>query len=147
MGLLPALAREEDEAPPALELRLRPNGQYPFPAQISSSRTTVGPGCRPEVRCTLKDIGERRRSEAERDQRMAELLSLNERLQRSQDQLLQAAKLAAIGQLAAGVAHELNNPLSYVKTNVHGRRLSAEALEIIQTTVAAAADAPRPARQ
>ncbi len=133
-----ALAREE-EAPPALELRLRPNGRDPFPAQISSSRTTVGPGCRPEVRCALQDVSERRRSEAERDQRMAELLSLNERLRRSQDQLLQAGKLAAIGQLAAGVAHEVNNPLAYVKTNVHeAGELSARAMEVIQEATNAA---------
>jgi two-component system NtrC family sensor kinase len=50
-----------------------------------------------------------------------EILALNnelndyiERLRTTQQQLVQAAKLSSIGQLSAGVAHELNNPLSGV---------------------------------
>jgi len=50
-----------------------------------------------------------------------ENLSLNEelngyieRLQKTQQQLIQAAKLSSIGQLSAAVAHELNNPLAGV---------------------------------
>ena len=45
------------------------------------------------------------------------LTELNSQLQRAQDQLVQSEKLASIGQLAAGVAHEINNPVGYVFSN------------------------------
>jgi two-component system NtrC family sensor kinase len=43
-------------------------------------------------------------------------------LRRVQTRLLQTDKLASIGQLAAGVAHEINNPLGYVYSNLHTLR-------------------------
>ena len=46
-----------------------------------------------------------------------DLTQLNRTLQRTQEQLVQSEKLASIGQLAAGVAHEINNPVGYVFSN------------------------------
>jgi signal transduction histidine kinase len=46
-----------------------------------------------------------------------ELTALNARLSAAQDQLMQSEKLASIGQLAAGVAHEINNPIGYIFSN------------------------------
>ncbi|MDO9067318.1 MAG: PAS domain S-box protein, partial [Deltaproteobacteria bacterium] len=40
------------------------------------------------------------------------------KLQEAQNQLLQSEKMATIGQLAAGVAHEINNPIGYVHSNL-----------------------------
>jgi len=61
----------------------------------------------------------------ERDNRIVELSTLNETLQRvnlmleeAQDQLIQSEKLASIGQIAAGVAHEINNPVGFVSSNL-----------------------------
>jgi len=47
---------------------------------------------------------------------------LIERLAQAQSQLLQSEKLASIGQLAAGVAHEINNPIGFVTSNLGSLR-------------------------
>ncbi|MCP5250022.1 MAG: PAS domain S-box protein [Candidatus Accumulibacter sp.] len=50
---------------------------------------------------------------------LIELRETNRRLEETQNQLLQSEKLASIGQLAAGVAHEINNPVGFVSSNLH----------------------------
>ena len=47
-----------------------------------------------------------------------ELQNTAQRLAGTQEQLLQSEKMASIGQLAAGVAHEINNPIGYVHSNL-----------------------------
>ncbi len=47
--------------------------------------------------------------------RNIELRQANEEILRKQDQLVQAEKMASLGQLMAGVAHEIKNPLNFVK--------------------------------
>jgi signal transduction histidine kinase len=51
-------------------------------------------------------------------ERTAQLSAANQELQRLMGQLVSSERLAAIGQLAAGIAHEINNPLSYVMSNM-----------------------------
>ena len=46
------------------------------------------------------------------------LQEINKSLKETQTQLGQAEKMASVGQLAAGVAHEINNPIGFVKSNV-----------------------------
>lgn len=47
-----------------------------------------------------------------------ELEATHEELKTTQSQLLQSEKLASVGQLAAGVAHEINNPVGYIMSNL-----------------------------
>ena len=48
-----------------------------------------------------------------------ELNIAHQELQQAQQQLLQSEKMASLGRLVAGVAHELNNPISFVFGNIH----------------------------
>ena len=48
----------------------------------------------------------------------AEQASLIEKLEIAHNQLLQSEKMASIGQLAAGVAHEINNPIGFINSNI-----------------------------
>jgi signal transduction histidine kinase len=46
-----------------------------------------------------------------------ELTQLNAKLSDAQDKLMQSERMASIGQLAAGVAHEINNPIGFIFSN------------------------------
>jgi two-component system NtrC family sensor kinase len=48
-----------------------------------------------------------------------ELADFARELERSQAQLVQAEKMAAVGRLAASIAHEINNPLQAIHTSLH----------------------------
>ena len=54
----------------------------------------------------------------EQNRQLAALQQANQQLEEAQNQLLQSEKMASIGQLAAGVAHEINNPIGYVYSNL-----------------------------
>ena len=63
-------------------------------------------------------IVRRMRVELQLQQRLSELSAIYRKLADAQGQLLQSEKLSAIGQLAAGVAHEINNPIGFVQSNL-----------------------------
>jgi PAS domain S-box-containing protein len=75
------------------ELEIGPGKLQQYEARLSRS----GPD---EVVCIVRNITERKQAEAR------------------QAQLLQSEKMAMLGQMAAGIAHEINNPVSYVMSNL-----------------------------
>lgn len=65
-----------------------------------------------------KEIEERKLVLLALEQEKAEQKALIQKLEESDRQLRQSEKLASIGQLAAGVAHEINNPMGYITSNL-----------------------------
>ncbi|WP_052737472.1 PAS domain-containing sensor histidine kinase [Grimontia sp. AD028] len=85
---------------------------------------------------TATDISELRerenalqQSQQTLESRNKELAETLDQLRTSQQQLVQAEKLASLGQLVAGVAHEINNPISFIIGNAHVLKRNAERLE------------------
>lgn len=64
------------------------------------------------------DVDARRKVEAKLQHEQEEQRKLIAELHNAHGQLLQSEKMASIGQLAAGVAHEINNPIGYVHSNL-----------------------------
>lgn len=64
------------------------------------------------------DVTDQRKSEQALMEANKRLEEMNRQLKDNQNRLVQSEKMAAIGQLAAGVAHEINNPVGFVKSNL-----------------------------
>lgn len=75
-------------------------------------------------------------SQAQRDlkSKIEELERANRELRDTQAQLVQSAKMVSLGQLVAGVAHELNNPIGFIYNNMnHLKEYSDKLVKLVET--------------
>jgi PAS domain S-box-containing protein len=98
----------------------------------------------------LRDISERKAIEAQIRAQLAELMrantelkELNDKVSDAQGRLVQSEKMASLGVLAAGVAHEINNPVGYVSSNLATlKQYATDLLRVIESYEAVRAAAP-----
>ncbi|MGB2925299.1 MAG: ATP-binding protein [Limnothrix sp.] len=97
-----------------LEHRFRcANGTY---KHLSWSGTAVKK--EKHIYAIARDITKRKQLEFELSQRSTELEQALRKLKQTQTQLVQNAKMSSLGQLVAGIAHEINNPTNFIYGNI-----------------------------
>jgi two-component system NtrC family sensor kinase len=87
-----------------------------------------------------RDISERKQAEEALRQSESELRAKNQQLQQTlrqlkqtQAQLIQNEKMSSLGQMVAGIAHEINNPISFIYGNVaYARQYASGLLDLVQ---------------
>ncbi|MDJ0556870.1 MAG: AAA family ATPase [Microcoleaceae cyanobacterium MO_207.B10] len=73
------------------------------------------------------------KSEAKLRQQADKLARALEELRQTQGQLVQNEKMSSLGQLVAGIAHEINNPVSFIYGNIdHARTYINDLIELIE---------------
>ncbi|GAA4651913.1 hypothetical protein GCM10023116_41970 [Kistimonas scapharcae] len=104
---LPAFAREDGQFDRSCvvgsvqEGMLAPHIKHPY---VEYSGCLISIFGESHYLITISDINERKHNQKA-------LMQLNQ-------QLIQAEKMASVGQLAAGMAHEINNPIGYIQSNI-----------------------------
>lgn len=109
------------------EMRLKTEHGTPIWVQMIAY-TTNAEDPQASVWWLLQDRTEVMRAQEQLVLNYRNIKETNRRLEEAQNQLLQSEKMASIGQLAAGVAHEINNPIGFVSSNLGSLRRYVEAL-------------------
>ena len=84
--------------------------------QLVEERTAELHASNRKLTCEVEERVQAQRLLSESKQTLVKTLS---KLKHTQAQMIHSEKMASIGQLAAGVAHEINNPIGFIKSNLY----------------------------
>ena len=93
------------------------SNKFGEPVQYEEVRVVPIEG-KEEVLFMIRDVSDRKQAENNLKQKNQELADTLNQLQQMQHELIHSEKMAALGQLVAGVAHEINNPLGAISSSV-----------------------------
>jgi two-component system sensor histidine kinase HupT/HoxJ len=111
-ALKAAMAPGSGQTRPATEVHLRDAAGRCVPVELHVSPRQDASGATAGHVLVGRPVGELRRA-------YQQLQEAHVALKNTQQQLLHSEKMASLGRLVAGVAHELNNPISFVLGNTH----------------------------
>lgn len=87
------------------------------------------------------DVTDREEARREAADKQLELEKEHEKLQETQAMLIHSEKMNAMGQMVAGVAHEINNPVAFISSNMHSLEQMANDLKGAYDQLSAAVNA------
>jgi PAS domain S-box-containing protein len=108
----------------------RPGDGSVFDIEVVLNKIMLGE--KEVVVASVQDISDRKQAEIRLRQKTEELEQTLQELNRTQLQVIQSEKMSSLGQMVAGVAHEINNPVNFIHGNlIHVDSSTQELLNLV----------------
>ncbi|NLX51076.1 MAG: PAS domain S-box protein [Deltaproteobacteria bacterium] len=138
--ILPVVRRRGEKSDVEFDMVRRDGSVFPVLLNARADRDDRGRFL--QIRCTTFDITQLKKTRLELHVKHEELTRAYDDLRRKQEMIIAQEKMASIGMLAAGVAHEIKNPLAvilqgvdYLQATLRAGRLQKESLTRLNQAV------------